>query len=270
MTFGNLGGLGCTVFSAILLAGCAATGESPVEAGNPGGEEMVAAIEAVPPAKAVYRFFPGDEIAIAVVRRPELSVTTRVDPYGYIAYPYLGQVRVLDLTATELAERLSRGLQEGDFYTNPILHVSLVAAKEQFVYVLGEVKKPGAVTITGGMPILAAISAAGGQTYEAEMSTVLWIRGRQSPPGVVKVDLKAFGDPRTRDPKIPNMTLMPGDVLYVPDTIIASVERFMVRVFNILRPIVLLEQGLILYPEVERMIKGESEAPGTRTIIVNP
>lgn len=270
MTLRDLSKWCCGIAAVVLLAGCAATGESPLEAENAAGAEMVTPSAATPAAPPVYRFFPGDEIAISAVRRPELSVTARVDPYGHIAYPYLGQVKVQDLSALEVAERLARGLQEGDYYTNPILHVSLVTAKEQFVYVLGEVKKPGAVAITGSMPVLAAISAAGGQTYEAEMSTVLWIRGRQSPPGVVKVDLKAFGDPRTRDPKIPNLTLIPGDVLYVPDTVIASVERFMIRMYNILRPIVLLEQGLVLYPEVERMLNGDTNGRDTRTIVITP
>jgi polysaccharide export outer membrane protein len=260
------------VAAAALLGGCAATGEVPVEAGNAGGVEMITISEAQPAAQPVsaqpvYRFYPGDELAVIAVRRPELSVTARVDPYGYIAYPYLGQVKVQDLTAAEVAEHLTRGLREGDFYTSPVLSVSLVSAKEQFVYVLGEVKKPGAVTITGSMPLLAAISSAGGQTHDAEMSTVLWIRGRQSPPGVVKLDLAAFGDPRTRDPKIANLTLIPGDVLYVPDSVIASVERFMKRIFNILAPIVLLEQGLVLYPEVERFLRGEDTGRQNQIIL---
>ena len=39
--------------------------------------------------------------------RPELSIASaRVDPYGYIAYPYLGQVSVKDLTAQEVADRV--------------------------------------------------------------------------------------------------------------------------------------------------------------------
>lgn len=254
-----------------LLGACAATGNAPIEATNPTGVEMVAPSEVQP--RQEYRFYPGDELSVTAVNRPELAVANaRVDPYGYITYPYLGQVYVKNLTSQEVAERLTRGLQEGDYYNRAVLSVSYVASKEQFVYVLGEVKKPGPVPIAGSVPLLDAIAKAGGQTYDAEMSTVLWIRGSQSPPGVVKLDLKALGDPRSSDPKIPNFTLIPGDVIYVPDSVIVSVQRFFNRMYDILRPVVLLEQGIVLYDSAERVLSGRypDRSSLSQTIIITP
>ena len=251
-----------------LLGACAATGDAPIEAANPTGTEMVAAAKVQP--QQVYRFYIGDQLSVSAVNRRELTVTARVDPYGYIAYPYLGQVYVKDLNSQEVAERLMRGLQEGGYYNRVVLNVSLVAAKEQFVYILGEVKKPGPVAITGSIPLLDAIGKAGGQTYDSEMSTVLWIRGSQSPPGVVKLDLKSLGDPRSSDPKIPTLTLIPGDVLYIPDSVIVSVERFFNRMFNILRAVVALEQGIVLYDSAERVLSGRypDTTTGSSTFII--
>ena len=257
--------MGCwLVFGA--LAGCAATGKTPVEATNPQGKEMAAAAQSAPEAQPLYRFYPGDQLSIMVLRRPELSVTTKVDPYGYIAYPYLGQVQVRSLNGAELAQRLASGLQEGQYYNSPVITVALVSSSERFVYVLGEVKRPGPVATSGGLPLLAAIGAAGGQTYDAEMSTVLWIRGSQSPPGMVKLNLKEFGDPRGKD-AVPNLTMVPGDVLYIPDTIIASVERFMNRMFNVIRPVVELERGIVLYPDVERYLQGDYDPQQNKIIL---
>lgn len=256
-----------TIFA--LLGGCAATGSEPIEATNPTGGEMVAPTKV--PAPQQYRFYPGDELSVTAVNRPELTVTTRVDPYGYIAYPYLGQVYVKDLTSHEVAERLTQGLQKGEYYNRLALGVSFVASKEQYVYVLGEVKKPGPVSIIGSVSLLEALGKAGGQTYDAEMSTVLWIRGRESPPGVVKLNLAALGDPRISNANIPNLQLIPGDVVYVPDSVIVSVERFFNRMYNILRPVVLLEQGIVLYDSAERVLSGRYPPPGnSQTIIITP
>lgn len=247
-----------------MLSACASTDKTEaVQAESIDGRETAASEQPVP----AYRFHPGDELSISAVRRPELTLTARVDPFGFISYPYLGQVKVRGLTPTQLAEQLKRGLEEGEYYTNPVITVSLVSSRDQFVYVLGEVKRPGPVSVTGGTTLLAAISSAGGQTYDAKMASVLWIRGSQVPPGVVKLDLDAFGDPRKVDANIPNVIMLPGDVLFVPDTVIASVERFMTRMLNIIRPVVELERGIVLYPDVQAALKGESEGGRTITII---
>jgi polysaccharide export outer membrane protein len=258
----------------VALGACATSGNAPIEAVNSAGTEMVRLSQTQE--QPQYRFYPGDELSVTAVNRPELTVgLVRVDPYGYISYPYLGQVNVKDLTSQEVAERLTRGLQDGDYYKRVALRVSFVGAKEQYVYVLGEVRTPGPIPITGGIPLLEAIGKAGGKTYDAEMSTVLWIRGRQSPPAVVKLDLNALGDPRSSDPKILNFTLIPGDVIYIPDSVIVSVQRFFNRMYDILRPIVLLESGIVLYDSVERVLTGRYYANkpgggGTTTIIVTP
>ena len=257
--------------AAVLLGACAAKGHETIQAANPNGFEMM---KAEPQEPQPYRFFPGDELTIRAVNRPELATSTRVDPYGYIDYPYLGQVYVKDLTSKEIADRLAKGLEEGDWFKRPVLTVSFVGSKEQFVYVVGEVKKPGPIPINGSIPLLDAIGLAGGQTYDAEMSTVMWIRGRQNPPGAVKLDLAAFGDPRSKNPNIPNYKLVPGDVIYIPDSTIASTQRFMNRMFDIIRPFVLVESGIVLYDSVSRILFGTypptSNSNSTTTVIINP
>jgi polysaccharide export outer membrane protein len=241
-------------------------------AANPNGFEMLKSPEHQEPQP--YRFFPGDELTIRAVNRPELATSTRVDPYGFIDYPYLGQVYVKDLTSKEIADRLAKGLEEGDWFKRPVLTVSFVGSKEQFVYVVGEVKKPGPIAINGSIPLLDAIGLAGGQTYDAEMSTVMWIRGRQNPPGAVKLNLAAFGDPRSPNPKIPNYKLVPGDVIYIPDSTIVATQRFMNRMFDIIRPFVLVESGIVLYDSVSRILFGTypptSNSNQTTTVILNP
>jgi len=255
--------------AAALVAGCAATGITPLESLNANGAENLSK-DADP---EVYRFNPGDQLSVRAVNRPELTVPSLyVDPYGFISYPYLGQVQVMNLTAQEISDRLAQGLRDGDYYKRVDLGVNFLGSKDQFVYVLGEVKKPGPIAFTGRMTLLDAIGLAGGQTYDSEMSTVLWVRGRQKPPGVVKIDLSSFGDARSVDPKLANLPLIPGDVVYIPDSAIASVQRFANRMFDIIRPFVALETGIILYDSVELILRGAYPrgSNNSTTIIVNP
>jgi polysaccharide export outer membrane protein len=256
-----------TAAVAALLAACAAPETKPIEAVNQSGGEMVKGAE-----PAVYRFHPGDEVSVTAVNRPELSLTTRVDPYGYINYPYVGQVLVKDLTAQEVVERLTRALQAGEYYKRVTLTVAFVSSREQFVYVVGEVKKPGPIPINGSISMIDAIGIANGPTHDAEMSTVMWVRGRQSPPGAVKVDMSAFGDPRATGAKIPNLKLIPGDVIYVPDSTLAATQRFFNRMFDIIRPFVALESAIVLWNDVELTLRGDypRNSNNTTTIIVNP
>ena len=257
--------------AAALVAGCAATGITPLESLNANGAENLSKDEN----PEVYRFNPGDQLSVRAVNRPELTVPSLyVDPYGFISYPYIGQVQVMNLTAQEIADRLAQGLRDGDYYKRVDLGVNFLGSKDQFVYVLGEVKKPGPIAFTGRMTLLDAIGLAGGQTYDSEMSTVLWVRGRQKPPGVVKIDLSSFGDARSADPKLANLALIPGDVVYIPDSAIASVQRFANRMFDIIRPFVALETGIVLYDSVELILRGAyprgSNNNNSTTIIVNP
>ena len=257
--------------AAVLLGACATKLDVPVQPGNSGGVKMVEPAKTELPAS--YRFSPGDVLTVQAVGRPELTVTNlRVDAYGHITYPYLGQVDVRNLTAQEVADRLSRGLLEGDYYKRVALGVSYVESKDQYVYVLGEVKKPGPIPITGQISLLDAIGRAQGQTYDAEMSTVLWIRGSWSPPGVVRLDLTSLGGRENTGPGLPTLTMIPGDVIYVPDQAIVSVQRFFQRMYDIFRGVVTMETSVVLYDSVERVFSGRYPPPnsGGQTIIVLP
>src|SRR5688572_20815156 len=143
----------CLATIVALLGACAGVGFEP-EPGNDNGKEIVP--QPVETAPKAYQFYPGDELAISAVNRPELTVTARVDPSGNITYPYLGQVNVRNLTAEQVSERLARGLQEGGYYSRVHIGVALMSSRDQFVYVLGEVKKPGQVLISGSISLLEA------------------------------------------------------------------------------------------------------------------
>jgi polysaccharide biosynthesis/export protein len=60
-----------------------------------------------------------DVVTIKIVNEPDLSTTTRVEPDGTIAFPYLGRIKAAGLTEDELANLIERRLIERKILANP-------------------------------------------------------------------------------------------------------------------------------------------------------
>lgn len=204
-----------------------------------------------------YHFHVGDSLSIRTLYYPELNREIRVDGYGNIVYPFVGEINVVGLTAPELTEKLSAALAKQEAYKDPVVTINVTTPKQQFVHVLGEVRKPGQIPIDERTTLLNAIAFAGGQTYDAKLSNVLLIRGSMTPPVLVKLNLQDMFKP-TSPKNLLNFPVIAGDVIFVPNTQISNVEKFFIKIQNIVRPIVNMEQGVVLEPDVEDIINGQA------------
>jgi len=83
------------------------------------------------------------------------------------------------------------------------------------VYVLGEVKKPGAVPYQENLTLLQAVSVAGGLTDQAAPRRTRIIRAQGAERSTLDVNLKQILEDATKDIK-----LLPNDVVVVPRSII--------------------------------------------------
>jgi polysaccharide export outer membrane protein len=98
--------------------------------------------------------------------------TYRVDAEGNIMFPVIGKVHVEGLTTLQLTKDLASRIS-ADVH-DPIVHVELVNFR---VNVLGEVAKPGAITINRDRyTLLDALADAGDMTPYGERTNVLLIR----------------------------------------------------------------------------------------------
>jgi protein involved in polysaccharide export with SLBB domain len=94
----------------------------------------------------------------------------------------------------------------------------------QRVYVGGEVNRPGLISLTAGMSALQAVISAGGLRETAKLDDAIVIRkGPDDRPIPLRVDLgKAiFGKLGEA-----HFQLQPYDIVYVPKTTIAKVNKF--------------------------------------------
>jgi len=120
------------------------------------------------PAAAVsYVIGPQDQLRITVYDEMDLTNNYRVDDLGMITFPLLGRVSASGMTLAEFQDKLKTLLAAG-YIRNPQVRVEVDQYKSQSVFVMGEVRSPGKIMLTGtSMTLLEALAAAGSPTPAA-------------------------------------------------------------------------------------------------------
>lgn len=145
---------------------------------------------------------------------PTLQYYT-VDENGNIEMPVLGLIHVAGLKRTEVADLVKSRLEMQ--VVNPLVNVSLINAK---VSVLGEVNKPGYVSIpTGRLTILEALASAGDLTPYGKRNNVLVTREVDGKLHLERLDL---GSPDIYTS--PYYYLQQNDVVYVSPNKVRAVS----------------------------------------------
>ena len=120
-----------------------------------------------------YKIGLQDEVKITVFDEPDLSTMYRVDADGSISFPLIGRVPAAGTTLSELQQRITTMLAAG-YIENPQVRVEVNQYKSQFVYVIGEVRAPGKIPMTGTtMTLLEALALAGSPTASASNEVIV-------------------------------------------------------------------------------------------------
>jgi len=175
-----------------LLAGCA-TAEP--KGGNP----------VIPSAATASQLRPGDSLTIAIIGVPDPSTNSvQIDDRGIISLPYIGTVEASGQTTGGLTQAIREAYVAKKIYTSVDITVSVT---ERYVYVGGEVQKPGRIVWTPDLTAAKAVQAAGGFTLYAKEDRVSVVRNQL----LYEVDIKLAQTNPHQDPK-----LEPGDSIQVP------------------------------------------------------
>lgn len=175
---------------AILFAGCATTTETapPPPPQNPASPQLRT----------------GDALTINLQGVPDPGLhSVQVDEQGLVSMPYIGTVQAAGGTTSELAQRIRETYLTKRIYTSVDVSVSVT---ERYVYVGGEVVRPGRVVWTQDLTASKAIQSAGGFTPFGKQNAVTLVRDRQP----YTLDVRAAQKRPQEDPK-----LLPGDSLQV-------------------------------------------------------
>ncbi len=184
-----------------------------------------------------YTLGPDDVVEITVMRHPEFSGVYPINLEGKIQYKFIGDIDVSGLTKKKLEAKIKNIISR--FVINPEVNVTILEYKSKVIYVVGEVGRPGKYYMRAdSIPVREAVVAAGLPTLAAAMRRCRLITPAEDGKAKIRnVDLYAllYGGNLKQ-----NIQMHPGDVLYVPATIMAKV----VRVINpVTAPISSLNSG---------------------------
>lgn len=181
--------------SAAALCWSSGCNSSPTSPANP----------QVPFVEATTQLRSGDSLTIVLQGVPDPSTNAvTIDDKGLISLPYIGPIGAAGLGSAELSQRIRDTYVAKKIYPNVDVSVSVT---ERFVYVGGEVQRPGRIVWTPDLTASKAIQAAGGFSLYAKETAVSLVRDRIA----YMIDVKLAQKNPAEDPR-----LIPGDSLQVP------------------------------------------------------
>jgi len=160
---------------------------------------------------------PEDVLDIVVWKNEDLSQkAVVVRPDGKISMPLIGEVQASGRTANQLASQVASRLKE--YKDNPVVTVSVKEVNSYYVYVLGEVTKPGKYQLKSHATVLQAVAIASGFTLYAaknKMKVIRHVQGEDGKTREIRIPAR-YDDLVSGTGEIGNFVLKTGDVVVVP------------------------------------------------------
>lgn len=149
---------------------------------------------------------PGDVVIVGFsgVSDPPPRVDDRIREDGKMVLPFIGPIEAAGLTRSELQRRI-HDAYVGKYYTQLTVSVN---PDVRYIYVDGEVQRPGNIPYQGQMSVSKAIAAAGGFTDFGNRRKVQLIRQGDKP-------INVNWHKAQRDPRL-DLAVYPEDRIHVP------------------------------------------------------
>jgi protein involved in polysaccharide export with SLBB domain len=213
------------------------------------------------PVPQKYVIGAGDEVKLLLWGRVNAQYNLTVDRDGKITIPQIGPLFVAGMTFDDMSKKI---IKQSEQIVGTNVDISMGSLKTIPVFILGDIRRPGSYTIGSFATITDALLLAGGPTEIGSMRHVQLKRKGQLITTFDLYDLLLKGD------KSKDMTLMAGDVVFVPVTgpmvgIAGNVKRpaiYELRNRYDLEEVINLAGGIIptAYTQqiqVERIVKNE-------------
>jgi polysaccharide export outer membrane protein len=184
-----------------------------------------ATTQGAPPAPIInaspnYIVGPNDRLRITVWNQEDVSGEYVVSGDGTFTFPLIGRVTATGLTLAKLETEVKQLLAAG-FFRDPQVTAAVVEYRSRRIFIMGSVRQPGAVALTGEMSLLEALARAGSTTPEAaDFVFVLHSADAQGPvlPGQdSSASVKRFDLRELNTGQLPvSVAVQDGDTIYVP------------------------------------------------------
>jgi len=222
----------------ITLTGFPQPVRSQEQAAQNGNQKPTPASATVPPAEGNgdhpqlhqrnprYRIGSGDILELSFRYTPEFDQEVTVQPDGFVQLKGIqNDVHIQGLTVPEVIESLKKAYL--NVLHDPVISVVLRDFEKPYFIAGGQVGKPGKYDLRGTTTATQAIAIAGGFSDFSKSSQVLLFRHYSDDLVEVKVlNLnRVLKDKSYRE----DLQLQPGDMLFVPKTFMAKIDRFLPR-----------------------------------------
>ncbi|MGD9036874.1 MAG: SLBB domain-containing protein, partial [Syntrophobacterales bacterium] len=154
-----------------------------------------------------YLIGPGDEVKVLMWGRIEAEYSLVVNRDGTIQFPRIGTVTVAGMSYKEMKRHLKK---EAESITGVTISVTMGRLRSITVFVIGEVKMPGAYTVSAFDTVINALLMSGGPS---DLGSLRSVQLKRKGKIVTTIDFYEFllqGD-TSKDRR-----LKPGDVVFVP------------------------------------------------------
>ncbi len=154
---------------------------------------------------------PGDILHVSVWKEDGMDREVLVLPDGTITFPLVGTIEVKNTTLADTQNSIKEKLEP--FIPDAVVTVAINSPLGHTVSILGQVKKPGTIVMSGNMSVLQALSQAEGLTPYADDDDIVIIRRTEKGKESIEYpyDDITKGKDLSKD-----IDLKPGDVIFVP------------------------------------------------------
>lgn len=170
-----------------------------------------------------YVIGPQDVLMITSYDQADLSGKFTLEADGTFTYPLIGRMKAGGLTLRALEDSLKKRLKDEGFFRNPQITVAVETYKSQKIFVVGEVRMPGAYPLSGGMNLVEAIARAGSTLPSASGEAIIvhptapgesgpTLPNQDATVNTERVDLRAMQNGVLTE----NTVLRDGDTIFVP------------------------------------------------------
>jgi polysaccharide export outer membrane protein len=150
----------CASLAFALWSSGSAMAQAPMPAPPAAQKTVLSEPQTAQPA-ANYNVGPQDVLIITSYDQPELTGKFTVESDGSFTYPYIGRVNVGGMTLRNVEAELKKQLASQGFFKDAQVTVAIEQYRSQKVYIVGEVRSPGAYAMSGNMRLVEALALAG-------------------------------------------------------------------------------------------------------------
>lgn len=170
---------------------------------------------------ADYIIGPQDVLAIQIFDQADLGGKYTVETDGSFSFPLIGRITAGGMTLRKFEGELRRQLADG-YFRNPQVSVTVEQYRSQRIFVMGEVRNPGPVPLSGNMSLIEALARAGSTLPSAsgEIAIVRAPQGATGPSLPSAANAATVARATIRDLESgtmkQNVELRDGDTIFVP------------------------------------------------------